>query len=109
MKSGSENWTGSLSPAEWSISKHTPDYMTFETENKGIEEYPIRYYTDILQYIQTRYAGQYWHVCPGELAEFFFEHADQKPWPQTNGEILCPSCRSVFDGDKVHAFSVCRK
>lgn len=86
--------------------KTHPDYMSFETEKAGIEEYPIRYYTNILQYIQTRYAGQYWHVIPIELANFFMERTDSTPWQQTNGEALCPTCRAAFVNNKIHVFGV---
>ena len=48
-----------------------PDYMYFGKGNKGIEEYPIDYYAEFLQYIKDRYEDQYWHVLPKEIAHFW--------------------------------------
>lgn len=47
-----------------------PDYMCFDG-NPGLEEYPVQYYQDLLDYVQDRYAGQYWHVLPREVAGFW--------------------------------------
>ena len=48
-----------------------PDYMNF-TENKlGSEEYPVKIYEEFLEYIKTRYEGQYWNVLPKEIARFW--------------------------------------
>ncbi len=48
-----------------------PDYMNFEGKNLDIEEYPVRYYIDLINYIKQRYKGMYWHVLPREIAEFW--------------------------------------
>ncbi len=48
-----------------------PDYMNFSGEPLGNEEYPIRYYTELLEYLESRYRDQYWHVLPYEMAEFW--------------------------------------
>ena len=48
-----------------------PDYMNFKGTHCSLEEYPISYYVDFLEYIKTKYAGQYWHVLPRELAFFW--------------------------------------
>ena len=47
-----------------------PDYMNFNGEKLGLEEYPSHYYTDFLNYIKTKYEGQYWHALPNEVASF---------------------------------------
>ncbi len=47
-----------------------PDYMNFGEGKLGSEEYPARYYAEFLEYIKTKYEGQYWHVLPNELARF---------------------------------------
>ncbi len=47
-----------------------PDYMNFDESSLGVEEYPARFYKDFLEYIKEKYAGQYWHVLPREMAEF---------------------------------------
>jgi len=48
-----------------------PDYMNFEDTPFSFEQYPVSYYIDLLEYIDTNYAGQYWHVLPRELARFW--------------------------------------
>jgi hypothetical protein len=49
-----------------------PDYMDFEDGRpSGRPVYPARYYTNFLEYIQTKYAGQYWNVLPRDIASFW--------------------------------------
>jgi predicted glycosyltransferase len=48
-----------------------PDYMAFEGNGAGREEYPVGNYLEFLDYVRTRYAGQYWHVLPREMARFW--------------------------------------
>lgn len=84
--------------------KTHPDYMSFESDAMGIEEYPIDYYADFLRYVQQTYSGQYWHTCPNELATFYFENGDREPWISSNGETLCPTCRSSFESKRILAF-----
>jgi hypothetical protein len=49
-----------------------PDYMDFEgVKSSGQPVYPARYYTDFLEYIQNKYAGQFWHVLPRDIASFW--------------------------------------
>lgn len=37
----------------------------------GLEEYPVEYYVEFLEYVKERYEGQYWHVLPREMARFW--------------------------------------
>jgi hypothetical protein len=48
-----------------------PDYMNFTGARLELEEYPARYYRELLEYIKSRYEGQYWHALPREVAEFW--------------------------------------
>jgi hypothetical protein len=48
-----------------------PDYMNFTGEKCQNEEYPVRYYEELLGHITKNYAGQYWHVLPRDLARFW--------------------------------------
>ena len=48
-----------------------PDYMCLNNRNPGLEEYPVRYYIDFLEYAARRYGGQYWHVLPKEMAAYW--------------------------------------
>ncbi len=46
-----------------------PDYMNFGGSPQGPEEYPLERYTDFLAYLQSRYAGYFYHALPAELAD----------------------------------------
>lgn len=50
-----------------------PDYMDFNNQSTQGWVYPLGRYETILQYIQTRYAGAFWHALPRELAAFWRE------------------------------------
>ena len=48
-----------------------PDYINFDGKPETIDEYPVKLYTDLLEYLRSKYAGQYWHVLPREMARFW--------------------------------------
>ena len=48
-----------------------PDYMNFDGENLAIDEYLAEYYEEFLEYIRTKYKGEYWHVLPRDMARFW--------------------------------------
>jgi hypothetical protein len=48
-----------------------PDYMNGKKGKCGIEEYPMKFYEELLAYIKSKYDGQYWHVLPKEMAHFW--------------------------------------
>jgi hypothetical protein len=48
-----------------------PDYMKFEKGKCGVEEYTLRLYEEMLDYIREKYEGQYWNVLPKEMARFW--------------------------------------
>lgn len=48
-----------------------PDYMNFDTNKTGLEEYPAKYYEELLIFIQKRYSQEYFCALPKEIAEFF--------------------------------------
>jgi len=50
-----------------------PDYMNFNRSQTCRQEYPARYYEELLTYIKEKYAGQYWHALPREAARFWAE------------------------------------
>ena len=55
-----------------------PDYMNFSGRKLSIEEYPAKYYKDFLEHIKSKYAGQYWHALPRDMARFWSETMVQK-------------------------------
>jgi len=46
-----------------------PDYMSFDGSPQTTTEYPVALYREFLDYIKTRYADQYWHALPKEVAK----------------------------------------
>jgi len=50
-----------------------PDYMNGKNAKCDIEEYPIAFYEELLDYIKSKYGGQYWHALPKEVARFWKE------------------------------------
>lgn len=55
-----------------------PDYMNFNGTKLNHEEYPSRYYEEFLEYIKSKYEGQYWHVLPKDIAHFWSENYANK-------------------------------
>lgn len=47
-----------------------PNYMNFNTA-PHYEEYPAQYYEEFLEYIKSKYEGQYWQPLPREISRFW--------------------------------------
>jgi hypothetical protein len=50
-----------------------PDFMALGAGKCELEEYPVDYYTEFLDYVKSRYHGQYWNTLPEEMARFWKE------------------------------------
>jgi hypothetical protein len=48
-----------------------PDYMNGEMKKDGIDEYPVKFYKEFLDYLKGEYEGQYWNPLPREMARFW--------------------------------------
>ena len=48
-----------------------PDYMNFNKQKNGNEEYAAELYIEFLEYIKNRYKDQYWHALPKDIARFW--------------------------------------
>jgi len=48
-----------------------PDYMNFRGGKCGLEEYDASMYMEFLQYVKSKYTGQYWQALPREMARFW--------------------------------------
>ena len=53
-----------------------PDYMSFAGQSPHSFQFPVRFYQELLDYVKEKYAGQYWHGTPRELA---FWHQQAAP------------------------------
>jgi glycosyltransferase involved in cell wall biosynthesis len=59
-----------------------PDYMRFD-EEPSARSYPVRFYSEFLNYVRDNYNGRYWHALPADVAsccsEFKLERAAASP------------------------------
>ncbi len=89
--------------------KTHPDYFNFADTNGHAEEYPVSLYTKFLEFIKNKYAGQYWHVLPKDMAQFCSRgsknganHITMEP-----SSLLCPTCRKLVKQKRITFFTVC--
>lgn len=69
-----------------------PDYMQPDPKIAS-DEYPCRNYEEFLEYVSTRYAGQYWQALPREVAAFVAKSKQAK-----NSGVVAP--RSILNNTK---------
>lgn len=50
-----------------------PDYINFENKST-LEEFPLSYYVEFLNYVKNRYENKYWNVIPSEISNFWNQH-----------------------------------
>lgn len=62
-----------------------PDYMAPENEGCQIDEYPIGFYREFLDYTTQQYGGQYWNPLPKDIARFWREGPLEEA--RANGEM----------------------
>jgi len=48
-----------------------PDYMNFSDKKRKFYEYPVERYKDFLNYVKSKYEGQYWHALPKDITRFW--------------------------------------
>jgi len=60
-----------------------PDYMSFSDSRQTAKEYPLALYREFLTYVKTRYADQYWHALPREVAAYV---KAKQPAANANGQ-----------------------
>lgn len=48
-----------------------PDYMNFKKGKCAIEEYPMEFYKEFLEYVKYKYEGRYWNALPKETSRFW--------------------------------------
>ena len=53
-----------------------PDYVKFPGASPTPGTFPLRYYSDFLETVRSRYGGGYWSPLPREVAHFVRQHAD---------------------------------
>lgn len=56
-----------------------PDYMNFDNNITAHDEYPVKLYLELLDYIKHKYTGRYWHALPRDMAEYWKIIAGKTP------------------------------
>ncbi len=65
-----------------------PDYMAVDGSSQKTGEYPIELYKELLDYIRSRYSGEYWPALPRQVAA----HCSRVwPYPRTTRRIRLSS------------------
>jgi hypothetical protein len=65
-----------------------PDYMALDSSSQKTEDYPIELYKELLDYIRSRYSGEYWPALPRQVAA----HCSRMwPYPRTTRRIRLSS------------------
>lgn len=77
-----------------------PDYMVFDGR-QTFDTYPIDRYTELLNYIKSKYEGQYWHALPRDVADFWVERyenseKDTTSLHQSVTESVLSLCQKEF-------------
>jgi len=81
-----------------------PDYMNWGSGTLTIEEYPVRYYREFLEYVRDKYEGEYWHVLPDAVADHVnhnrntIEPAPKKS-PRKQNLHVCMPTYSFYESD----------
>jgi glycosyltransferase involved in cell wall biosynthesis len=61
-----------------------PDYMAVNGSVQKNREYPVRLYREFLEYIRSKYSGEYWPALPKEVAAHVLR---QREMPEQQGPV----------------------
>jgi glycosyltransferase involved in cell wall biosynthesis len=73
-----------------------PDYMDFNGGGRNRRSYPISFYRELLEYAQSRYAGQFWSALPREVAAWSRQSAALRP---VSRKRVCMVAYSFYESD----------
>lgn len=73
-----------------------PDYCCFSSKLRR-NEFPVRYYEELLHYIKEKYQGDYWHALPRELARYYREAV--RPEQRNTRKKICMVAYSCYESD----------
>ncbi len=78
-----------------------PDYMNYNNGSCGIEEYPVEFYKDLLDYIKGKFDGRYWNPLPKEMAHFWKESGKSIQYRNKDNKRLraCMVAYTFYDTD----------
>ena len=64
-----------------------PDYINFNNE-RTVEEFPVKFYNDLLQYVSEKYIDDYWNPLPRDLAEYLDHNFDSSANTKINNTAI---------------------
>lgn len=72
-----------------------PDYLRFDGDGDSSATFPAEHYIELLEYVQKKYHGRFWHALPKEVASFarsvLVEEFQSRPaTPMVEGRSLLP-------------------
>lgn len=50
-----------------------PDYINFNNDECGYDEYSVKYYEEMLKYIREKYQGQCWNALPKDISRLWIK------------------------------------
>ena len=75
--------------------KTHPDYMIFPDERPRVDGYSASLYTDLLDYMTTRYGNDAWFAQPSEVARYWRSLRTPGDNPIEWSKSFCVSCRQA--------------
>ncbi len=72
-----------------------PDYMSFGGSPQTAKEYPAALYREFLTYVKTKYAGEYWHALPQEVAGHFIQIRSSRASVRKCDDLASPKIRRL--------------
>ena len=73
-----------------------PDYINFEQE-AGTREYPVRYYSELLDYVRSKYGSEAWFALPRDVAGFAAQFRPERRVPSS--KRICMLSYSFYESD----------
>jgi glycosyltransferase involved in cell wall biosynthesis len=72
-----------------------PDYMSFGGSPQTAKEYPAALYREFLTYVKTRYAGEYWHALPQQVARQVIQIRSSRASVRKCDDLAVPRIRRL--------------
>lgn len=77
-----------------------PDYVNFADSTGSAFDFPSAFYAELLDYVQRKYAGRYWHALPREVADYCVRFKPCRPSsPSRASKRVCMITHSIYEGD----------
>lgn len=89
--------------------KTHPDYMSFRQETNTKDRYPVKLYTDFLDYVNEQYREEAWIATPAEVANYWKEVGAGRPAgtsPIAFQDTFCATCQQAHGARWLHEYCV---